>query len=172
MSEHHLRDDLGPLRVLVSPDGETPRIAVDGAPCALARVQRGPRLQHAGSITEPVAFDLDGVPVRALVTRMRDRVSVVIDGQVYLFTTGESADAPAAGRLGTGHVTAPMPGKIIAVLVRAGDPVTIGQGLVVLEAMKMESTLTAEIAGTVAQVTVAAGDLVEGGALLVEITPP
>jgi acetyl/propionyl-CoA carboxylase alpha subunit len=171
MSEHHLRDGRGPVRVRIAPNGDEPRVAIDDDPCAVARLQRGPRTHPARAITEPMSFDLDGVPVRALVSRLDDRVSVVIDGELYVFDSGAAADPPNAGRLGSGRINAPMPGKIIAVLVRPGDRVTVGQGVIVLEAMKMESTLNAEIDGTVAQVTAAAGDLVEGGVLLVEITP-
>jgi biotin carboxyl carrier protein len=64
-----------------------------------------------------------------------------------------------------------MPGKVIAVLVAAGDTVEAGQPVVVLEAMKMESTLAAEVAGTVAAVSATPGATVGAGELLVEITP-
>jgi 3-methylcrotonyl-CoA carboxylase alpha subunit len=60
-----------------------------------------------------------------------------------------------------------MPGKVIAIHVRPGDTVTPGQALAVMEAMKMEHTLTAPRAGTVAEVLYAVGDQVaEGGELL------
>jgi 3-methylcrotonyl-CoA carboxylase alpha subunit len=68
---------------------------------------------------------------------------------------------------GGGRLTAPMPGKVIAIHVRPGDTVTPGQALAVMEAMKMEHTLTAPRAGTVAEVLYAVGDQVaEGGELL------
>jgi propionyl-CoA carboxylase alpha chain len=66
-----------------------------------------------------------------------------------------------------GGCRAPMPGKILAVRVAAGDTVTKGQPLVVLEAMKMEHEVTSPSAGTVEQVLVAAGEQVEAGAVLV-----
>ena len=80
------------------------------------------------------------------------------------------AAAPPAAELGL--TVAPMPGKVLQVLVGIGDAVEPGQPLVVLEAMKMETTLRAEIAGTVAAVGASPGDMVEAGAALVEITPP
>jgi 3-methylcrotonyl-CoA carboxylase alpha subunit len=64
-----------------------------------------------------------------------------------------------------------MPGKVVKVFVVAGDAVTAGQPLVVVEAMKMETTLSAEIDGTVKAVNANAGDTVDAGAVLVEITP-
>ena len=64
-----------------------------------------------------------------------------------------------------------MPGKVVAVLVAEGDVVEVGQALVVLEAMKMESTLAAEVAGRVRAVRAVAGALVTAGDLLVEIEP-
>ena len=167
MSEHRLRDAAGTLRMSITGDRESPRVAIDDALQAIARLHHGPRLHHADTI----AFDLDGHPVEALVIRQSDRVTVALNGQVYSFATGDAVDASAPGRLGTGQTLAPMPGKVIAVLVHEGEQVSVGQGLIVLEAMKMENTLAAEIDGQVQRVTVAAGDLVDGGALLVEIGP-
>jgi biotin carboxyl carrier protein len=59
-----------------------------------------------------------------------------------------------------------MPGKVIAVLVAEGDVVEKGQGLVIVEAMKMENEVRSPIAGTVREIKVSAGETVEGGALL------
>jgi acetyl/propionyl-CoA carboxylase alpha subunit len=78
------------------------------------------------------------------------------------------AVASAKGR-GASVVTAPIPGKVVAVTVAQGDEVEPGRPLVVLEAMKMENELTADQAGRVAAVRVAPGDTVEAGAVLVEL---
>jgi biotin carboxyl carrier protein len=64
---------------------------------------------------------------------------------------------------------APMPGRIVRVLVAEGQAVEAGQGLVVMEAMKMENELKAAGGGTVRRVRVEQGDRVEKGALLVEM---
>ncbi|MBT9599260.1 MAG: acetyl/propionyl/methylcrotonyl-CoA carboxylase subunit alpha [Vitreoscilla sp.] len=76
--------------------------------------------------------------------------------------------AHAGDAAGTGgRLTAPMPGKVIAFLAKAGDVVEAGQPLAVMEAMKMEHTITAPRAGTVAELMYAVGDQVaEGGELL------
>jgi biotin carboxyl carrier protein len=79
--------------------------------------------------------------------------------------------APAAADGGTGKIAAPMPGKVIAVLVQVGDRVEHGQPVVVVEAMKMETTLTADVDGEVARIGTAVGEKIDAGALLVEITP-
>jgi biotin carboxyl carrier protein len=76
-----------------------------------------------------------------------------------------------AGDAGSGpqQVIAPMPGKIVRVLVAAGDAVAARQALVVVEAMKMENELRAERPGIVARVHVKDGASVEAGAPLIEI---
>ena len=68
-----------------------------------------------------------------------------------------------------GQVTAPMPGKVVALLVNAGDEVKAGQPLVVTEAMKMEHTLTAPRDGRVAELLCRVGDQVPEGAELLRI---
>jgi biotin carboxyl carrier protein len=78
---------------------------------------------------------------------------------------GAPSTAPAAG--GPQRVLAPMPGKIVRVLVQPGDHVEPRQGLVVVEAMKMENELRARAAGTVVEVRAVEGSSVEAGAILV-----
>ena len=70
-----------------------------------------------------------------------------------------------------GDILSPMPGRIIAVEVAAGDTVTKGQKLLTLEAMKMEHTLTAPFDGVVAELNAVAGAQVQVEALLVRIEP-
>jgi biotin carboxyl carrier protein len=73
----------------------------------------------------------------------------------------------AAAAEGPQRVTSPMPGKIVKVLVKPGDKVDAHQGLVVVEAMKMENELRARAEGTVTEVRVTEGSSVEAGAILV-----
>jgi pyruvate carboxylase subunit B len=63
-------------------------------------------------------------------------------------------------------VKAPMPGLVVRVNVSAGEAVTAGQGIVVVEAMKMENEVKAPGAGTIARIEVSAGQTVEKGAVL------
>ena len=70
-----------------------------------------------------------------------------------------------------GTVRAPMHGKVLSVLVEQGATVTRGQRLAIIEAMKMEHTLTAPIDGTVSEIAVARDDQVAEGARIVVIAP-
>jgi biotin carboxyl carrier protein len=67
------------------------------------------------------------------------------------------------------RVTSPMPGRVVRVLVAVGDTVTAGQGVVVVEAMKMENELRAKKAGLVTDVLVKEGEAIDSGAALVII---
>ncbi len=80
----------------------------------------------------------------------------------------KTVDAEAGGGDASTTVTAPMPGTIIAVNVKAGDNVSKGQALLVMEAMKMEHTLRASADATIAEVLYQKGDLVADGAELVK----
>lgn len=81
----------------------------------------------------------------------------------------KKAPAKASGAQGAEKVNAPMPGKIVGVKVKAGDQVSKGDVLVILEAMKMENEICAPKDGVVATVNVAVGDSVEGGDVLVSM---
>ena len=82
-----------------------------------------------------------------------------------------SLTAPSAAGAGGGVVKAPMPGMVVRVLVTEGESVVAGQGLVVLEAMKMENELKAPAAGVVRAVLATPGAAVEKGSVLIEIVP-
>jgi acetyl-CoA/propionyl-CoA carboxylase biotin carboxyl carrier protein len=75
----------------------------------------------------------------------------------------------SSGGSGDGSITAPMQGTIVKVLVSVGDVVEAGQGVLVLEAMKMENHINTEGGGTVKEIRVAAGDLVGTGDVLVVV---
>ena len=75
----------------------------------------------------------------------------------------------AAGPSGPAPLKAPMPGLIVRVNVAVGDAVQAGQGLVVMEAMKMENEWRAQAAGKVKSIVVSPGTAVEKGALLIEL---
>jgi 3-methylcrotonyl-CoA carboxylase alpha subunit len=83
--------------------------------------------------------------------------------------TAQSSGRAAAAGMGDGRVSAPMPGKIVKIAVNAGDAVEEHALLLVLEAMKMEHRIEASFAGVVDNVLVKEGQLVPGGAPLVEL---
>ena len=82
---------------------------------------------------------------------------------------GRQKKAGAAQGTGPQRITAPMPGKIVRVLVKAGDEVKARQGLVVVEAMKMENELRAGRDGRVRDVSVVEGQSVDAGAMLLVV---
>ncbi|WP_291297568.1 biotin carboxylase N-terminal domain-containing protein [Elioraea sp.] len=97
-------------------------------------------------------------------------VGVTLPGQGSWRIAVEDALTPASGDLaGDDRIASPIPGRVAAVLCVAGDAVTRGQVLVVIEAMKTELRIAAPVDGTVARVDVAAGDQVEEGMELVKL---
>ena len=102
-----------------------------------------------------------------------DEYRVLVDGRNYrIHLVDERRVRVGAAQSGLQlqgrqMVSVPMPGKIIAVLVAVGDAVEMGQGLVIVEAMKMENEVRSPISGEVKEIKVKPGDTVEGGALLV-----
>jgi biotin carboxyl carrier protein len=138
---------------------------------------------------------VDGRWIELDVVAVGAQLSVRVDGKVVDLTT-EGAP-PEIGAVASGHrsyvrvesermrsadqakksrpaggekvVKSPMPGRVVKVLVAKGDAVQAGQGLIVLEAMKMENEVRARAAGTVAEVHVTPGTAVEGSAKLVTL---
>jgi biotin carboxyl carrier protein len=80
-----------------------------------------------------------------------------------------SGDAAAGG--GRAAIVAPMPGKIVRILVAPGDEVEAGQGVVVVEAMKMQNEMKAPRSGRITAINVKENDSVNAGAVLVVIEP-
>jgi 3-methylcrotonyl-CoA carboxylase alpha subunit len=119
-----------------------------------------------------LALGLDGVKRRVRVLDHGSEIAVFIDGESWRF---EEVDplAPGAGDDPTaGKLTAPMPGRVTRLLVEAGAKIRRGEPLMVIEAMKMEHTITAPADGVVAAVRFAAGELVEEGAELIALASP
>ena len=81
------------------------------------------------------------------------------------------AGGGGGGAASSGQVTVPMQGTIVKMLVSVGDTVDVGQAVTVLEAMKMENNIVAEVAGEIAEVKVSAGDSVGAGDVVVVVTP-
>ena len=111
-----------------------------------------------------VDFEEDGEALNLLVDEEIVRVEVLDERRKRL-------KAARGGGAETGRfvLRAPMPGKVVKVLVKAGDAVEEGQGLVIIEAMKMENELRASRAGTVSAVMVQEGQTVEGKAELLAV---
>jgi 3-methylcrotonyl-CoA carboxylase alpha subunit len=99
-------------------------------------------------------------------------LAVFIDGESWQLDEVDPLQPPAGALVAAGRLTAPMPGRIVQLLVAAGDPVRRGQPMMVVEAMKMEHTIAAPRDGTIAAVHYAPGDLVEEGAELIALVEP
>ena len=116
----------------------------------------------------PGLLRLNDATRRAAVVRSDDTLTVVVDGANHAFVLIDPLAPPAGNVAGGGRVMAPIPGRVARILVQQGDVVVRGQVLVVLEAMKMELSLTAAADGVVARVACGEGDMVEEGRELVE----
>ena len=113
--------------------------------------------------------EIAGSRVRATAVRQGEALTIFVRGFSHNLIVVDRLAASAAHDAGAGRLTAPMPGKIIEIMTDDGAAVEAGTPLLVLEAMKMEHTITAPAAGTVRRVCFAVGDQVEEGAELVEI---
>jgi 3-methylcrotonyl-CoA carboxylase alpha subunit len=136
---------------------------MNAAPAAIVALGRGGEFRN-------VALDND-VPMAA-VSGFRDdeRVVVFYEGQAYEFELSSRGSVGGHG-VADGVIVAPMPGRVSAVEVSAGETVAKGQRLLTLEAMKMEHGLIAPFDGTVAELAAEAGAQVSEGAVLVKVEP-
>jgi 3-methylcrotonyl-CoA carboxylase alpha subunit len=124
----------------------------------------------------PDGLRLDGVLHRLHVVRHGDALVVIERGLNQVLHPVDPLAPPAAAAAGGGKVTAPIPGRVARILVAPGDVVARGAALLVIEAMKMELTLTAPMDGTVASIRPALDEMVQEGTELVtfvvDATPP
>jgi 3-methylcrotonyl-CoA carboxylase alpha subunit len=135
------------------------RITINGR-TALAR---GRKLEG-----DRIAVEFDDRRLIASVVAVDDKRSVFLQGSTYSLLRDDPLHLVEAGGAHGGGLTAPMPGKVVALLAQAGQKVEKGAPLLILEAMKMEHTITAPTAGTVKAFCYAAGEQVADGAALVE----
>jgi acetyl-CoA/propionyl-CoA carboxylase biotin carboxyl carrier protein len=119
------------------------------------------RTVEGSNILAPLAAGADGADVE-------ENVLLVGGRAIKLWSPAMASSAAAAvhGSPGAGEVVAPMQGTILEVLVRAGDEVRTGDPVVVLEAMKMETTIAAPRTGTVTELRVEVGDGAASGQVL------
>jgi biotin carboxyl carrier protein len=138
-------------------------VTIDGTPLEVDVAAAGPHF--ASLLVEGRSHDvgLEPRPGGCIVHLPGDTVDVAL-AEAAPGTAGPRRRADGAARL-----TAPMPGRVVRVLVAEGAPVEAGQGLVVVEAMKMENEMRTPCAGCVRQIAVREGQAVEAGALLVVV---
>lgn len=110
---------------------------------------------------------LDGNVVRFIAVPYPGHIAIISGGSTNVFGLADPLDSEKGAEVGSDQIVAPMPGLVKSVLVSKGSTVSIGDALVVLEAMKMEHTLKAGRDGLVETVQVSQGDQVEDGAVLI-----
>ncbi len=121
--------------------------------------------------TENGKLDLliDGKHVTAYVSSDGTKRWVTVNGQTFVLTKSSGTKRGGGKHDHSGNLSAPMPGQVRAVNVKAGDAVTKGQTLIVLEAMKMEIRVQAPRDGIISSVSVEVGQTVEREQKLIEI---
>ncbi len=154
-------------RVSVEREGDALRVNVGDRSYLVDQAAVGPR--HWSVLAAGEQFEvavLPRGPGRWWVSSARGGVlAEVADPLSHLAAQGVSA----RGARRREQVTAYMPGRVVSLLVAEGEAVKTGQGVLVLEAMKMQNEIQAEHDGTIKRLCVAAGQAVDGGDLLFEL---
>ncbi len=124
---------------------------------------------------QEISLNVNGTPYKVTVDKELKQKQVVMQSKpaprvaaAAGGTVQETSPAPVAAAGGT-KITTPLPGTILDVFVNVGDTVKAGQTVVLLEAMKMENNIEAEVAGTITAVNVRKGDSVLEGDVMVVI---
>jgi biotin carboxyl carrier protein len=135
-------------------------VSLDGSPLEVELASRGP---HLASLLVGGESHEVGLEAR------RGGFTVLLPGEtvaVELAAAARGASTSVHRVQGAARLASPMPGRVVRVLSEVGADVAAGQGLVVIEAMKMENEIRAPRAGRVQEVAVREGQAVEAGALL------
>ncbi|MEX0806014.1 MAG: biotin/lipoyl-containing protein [Candidatus Binatia bacterium] len=158
--------------------GQTYRVEIDEVEKSVYKVSvDGNEFLVDGKKTGRTNYSLivDNRSFEIEVDNSEDEYRVLVDGRIYhvnlvderrIRVGGTQAGLQFQGRQ---KVSVPMPGKVIAVLVAEGDAVEKGQGLVIVEAMKMENEVRSPINGEVKEIKVGPGETVEAGAVLIVV---
>jgi biotin carboxyl carrier protein len=111
---------------------------------------------YSGVVKQIFVKEGDTVAANAVLIEIVKESEVVVEKAASTAVTGNA-------------VNAPLPGRVISILVKVGDKVAVGQDVVILEAMKMENNVSTDYAGTVKQILVQEGDTVAADAKLVVV---
>lgn len=142
-------------------------VSVNGEPCGPVSVEQISRQQFSvllGPVTLTIAAAGSSGSYEAYTEARLHRIRVSSERERF----GKQLSAASQGSVRT-EVRAPMPALVVKIEVGEGDPVVEGQGLVILEAMKMENEIKAHAGGTVREIRVTAGKPVEKDELLIVI---
>jgi biotin carboxyl carrier protein len=145
------------------------------APQCRFRIGDGPELAADVEMPEPGVYSilLDGRSYEARVEETPSALVVVLDGHRFEIEVRDPRrlvrKGAGAGTDGVQTIAAPMPGKMVRVLVAVGDEVAAGQGLMVVEAMKMQNEMKSPRAGKVLSLSAREGATVTAGEILATI---
>ena len=139
-------------------------------------MQPNPELPEAGGVKlaanekEVLLLELFPLVAKTFLTDQKKKAFAASGAQTTSQEKAEEKAAKADVKAITGHkVTVPLPGRVIALRVKVGDSVKNGQEVAVLEAMKMENSITSDVAGKVKQIFVQEGDNVATDTILMEV---
>ena len=155
--------------------GETFRVEVaprgDGEDARFVIREREYRVSYRALSENAMRLVVDGKALETFVAAGEDGKHLFLKGRSFLVQDADAASARRGRRRGLddtpGEVTPPMPAVVVRIMVREGDPVKKGQGLVVVTAMKMETTLTAPHDGRVSRINTSVDAKVAPGDILV-----
>jgi len=137
------------------------RISIDG---------RAREVDSRPTSTGTFSLLIDNATAEVSVVARGDEFAVAVDGRTHRLRLLDERALRQRARAGAGEgereVRAVMPGKVVAILVEVGAAVERGQGLLVIEAMKMENEIAAPRAGTIRELRVVPGQAVEPGEIL------
>ncbi|TMR07855.1 ATP-grasp domain-containing protein [Nonomuraea turkmeniaca] len=159
------RDGVHPVQVRGLPE-ESAEVRINGVNVA-ARIRKG------GSDAAGLAVTLGGRTEHYVHVRDGDTLWLGRDGRAWAFTRhliGDPGDRPGTAAAGDGVVRSPMPGTVLVVKAQVGEQVSEGQPLIIVEAMKMEHTVTAPRDGVLSELPAQAGQSVDMDAVLAVIS--
>jgi biotin carboxyl carrier protein len=145
------------------------RVVVDGIAYEIA--DAGGHAVRVSTLTDDDAKQLEVTlasnsrPSEAWVAGSRARIEVLTEQEARL----AAALGKSSAGSGSGSLTAPMPGRVVKVLIREGEAIERGAPAIIVEAMKMENELHAPASGVVRELAVREGDTVEAGQILCQI---
>lgn len=146
------------------------QVVVDGRPIAIDSEQLSAVKQVQSGVYSVV---LDGAGFEIFITGPPGKLRAQVQGREFAVEVQNPRDTSKASQTSSGsgrqQISAPMPGKVIRVLVHVGDSVEAGQGLIVVEAMKMQNEMKAARPGRVLEIRAQAGETVGAGDTLVII---
>lgn len=121
------------------------------------------------SLENDVCATIDGKPMRARINIHEEEIHISIGDQMHRLRQADLNVQSSDAVCGPAHLTAPMPGRVVSVMVAINESVETGQPLIILEAMKMEHTIRAPHEGIVDYLPFSSGDFCEEGVELVRL---